>query len=158
MNRMLLTIGALSLSGCASFYPVGSIAELTPGDIAEVRFASARDVTAASSSPSRVYPLEAVDLVRGPVLAIRGDTLWLNLRWVDSPIRPHAPSPDARLMFVPEPSAEIGIRRNNGTRVAGVVALSVAFVYGLARLAGSDFFHTGFDGSNCPGPCGLLAP
>ena len=152
MNRLLLTIGALSLSGCATFQPVTSFAELTPGDIAEVRFGTARDVTAASSTPSRVYPLSAVELVRGPVLAVRGDTLMLNVNWVGSPLRPHAPAADARLFIVPEPSMQVGIRRNDRARVAGVVALSAVFFYGLVRLAGSDFFHTGF------APAGVGAP
>lgn len=144
MNRLLLTVGALALSGCATFQPVDSFAVLRPGDVAEVRFATARDVTAASSTPTRVYPLAAVDLVRGPVLAVRGDTLMLNVNWVGSPTRPHAPASDARLFIVPEPAMEVGIRRNDRKRVAAVVALSGVFLYGLVRAAGSDFFHTGF--------------
>jgi hypothetical protein len=87
------------------------------------------------------------------VLAVRGDTLVLNLRWVGSPIRPHAPSRDARLTIPSEPSMAVGVRRNSGTRVAGVVALSGAFLYGLYMLAGSDFFHTGFAG-DCVAACG----
>jgi hypothetical protein len=152
MNRLLLALGALSLSGCATFHPVGSFGELRPGDVAEIRFGTPRDVTAASSTPSRVYPLAAVEMVRGPVLAVRGDTLMLNVDWVGSPTRPHAPAADARLFLVPEPTMEVGIRRNDRWRVAGVVALSAAFVYGLARLAGSDFFHTGFDGADRGAP------
>jgi len=144
MNRLLLTLGALSLSGCATFQPVDSIGDLRPGDIAEVRFEAARDITAASSTPARVYPLAAVDLVRGPVLSVRGDTLMLNVDWVGSPTRPHAPAADARLWIVPEPAMEIGIRRTDRARVAGVVALSAVFLYGLVRVAGANVFHTGF--------------
>jgi hypothetical protein len=152
MNRLLLTLGALSLSGCATFHPVSSFRELTPGDVAEIRYAAARDMVAASSTPTRAYPLSAVDLVRGPVLAVRGDTLILNVTWIGSPTRPHAPAADARLFLLPEPTMEVGIRRNNRWRVAGVVALSGVFLYGLVRVAGSDFFHTGL------APAGVGAP
>jgi hypothetical protein len=152
MNRLLLVLGALSLSGCATFHPVTSFRELTPGDVAEVRFAAARNMVAASSTPLLTYPLAAVDVVRGPVLAIRGDTLMLNVTWVGSPTRPHRPAADARLFLVPEPTMEVGIRRNDRWRVAGVVALSGVFLYALVRVAGADVFHTGF------APTGVGAP